>query len=44
MVWGGARDHDDDRAPGVLSDALCLLFALLNAAAWPILVWLIFSP
>jgi len=44
MVWDGARDHDDDRSPGILIDAACLLLALFNAVAWPALAWLIFVP
>jgi hypothetical protein len=43
MIWNGARDHDD-HAPGVTSDALCLLFAMLNAVGWPALAWLVFAP
>jgi len=42
-AFEGGRDHDNDNTPSVLTDALCLLFALLNAAAWPILAWLIFA-
>ena len=44
MVWDGARDHDDDRSPGVLSDAVCFVFVMFNAVAWPVLAWLIFAP
>lgn len=42
MTFEGARDHDS--GPGVLADALCLFLALLNAALWPALVWLIVAP
>jgi len=44
MIWEGARDHDGGDEPSVLSDTLCLLLALFNAVAWPVLVWLIFGP
>ena len=44
MPFAGARDHDNDNAPSVLIDALCLLFALLNAALWPALIWLVLAP
>ena len=44
MIWEGARDLDDDRAPGLASDLACLLLALFNAAAWPALCYLVVAP
>ena len=40
MIWEGGRDRDQGE-PGIVSDMACLAFCMLNAALWPLLIWLL---
>lgn len=46
MIFDGARDHDDDRLSAWLwlYDAACLLLAMVNAVAWPVLLYVLVAP
>jgi hypothetical protein len=41
MIWEGGRDYDDDRAPGLAAELLCLALLLFNVVAWGGLIWLV---
>lgn len=41
MIFEGARDHDDDRAPGLAAELLCLALLAFNIIAWGGLIWLV---
>lgn len=41
MIFEGARDHDDERAPGLAADLLCLGLLAFNIIAWGGLIWLV---
>lgn len=43
-IFRDARDYDDDRVPGWLSDIVCLLLAMANAIVWPVLLYVLVAP